>query len=84
MLIYALILSSLLLHKFVLRVSHGINFGSLLLFQVALYIYRHAFIVSFSLLFLSWETIYAIIKVITSSPLSLTNQRRHYHFIYGI
>ena len=83
MILSALILSSHLLHKFTVRFSHDINSGSILLFQITLYLYCHGFISGLYLLFLSWVTINAILKVITSSPLPLINQRRHYHNLYG-
>ena len=38
----------------------------------------------FLYIFLSWYTLDSIIKVITSSPLPLTNKRRHYQFFYGL
>ena len=82
MLSAALILFSLLLHKFLIRFAHGITFGFLLLFQFPLYIYRHADISSFYLLFLSWYNFDAIFKVISSLPLLLTNQRHHYQNFY--
>ena len=78
MLLAALILSSLLLHIFALRFAHVLTSGYLLIFKVALYLYRHADITSLYLFFLSWYTLDAILKVITSSPLSFTNQRRRY------
>ena len=71
MILDALILSILLLHKFTLRIAHGLTSGSLLLFKVALYIYRQDVIISFDLSFLSWYNLDAIFKVSNSSPLPL-------------
>ena len=84
MLIADLIICSLLLQNFAPRFSHRLTAGFLLLFQVELYFYHHAVIPSFCLLFLSWNTPYAILKVIISSLLTFTNQRCHYQRIYGL
>ena len=84
MLLSGLVLSILLIHKFMLRFSHGLAFGSLLIFQIVLYMYHHSANASFFLLFLSWYNIGPILKVITSSPLLLTNQRHFFQRLYGI
>ena len=84
MIVTALILISLLLDTFALRFDYGLTFGSLLLFQVALYLYRHAVIGSFYLFFLSWGTIYAMPKIIASTTLPLTNHRHWCQHIYGL
>ena len=83
MLLTDLVLGSLLLYTFSLRFSRGLTSEYLLLFQVSLYIYRHCHY-QFLYIFLSWYTLDSIIKVITSSPLPLTNNRHHYQFFYGL
>ena len=83
-LLTALILRSLLLQNYTLIFDHGLTFGSFLIFQVELYIYRHPSIFSFFLLFMSWDTLDTILEVINYSPLLLTNKSNHYQQLYGI
>ena len=72
MILSALTRSSLLLHKFAPRFSHGLTFGSILIFQVALYIYRTSAITNFYLLCQYWYTLENIRKSSTSPLLLLT------------